>query len=158
MVGRDKEEPFMEREEAFFWEKYSGNVVVTRELAAFGDFRVKLVVAERAILIGRGSVGALICDECVLSSMGGPISVNMLKARSALLMGGRHPVVVTQCEAGEGLYAYRSLIGNATGRTIVMGAMSSIKRLEHFARLIFVDPHSYIEDIESWEGSDILIY
>lgn len=145
-------------EEAFFWKKHVGDFVVARELTVLGDFRLKLAIAEKAVLVGRGDVGVLICDECALLSMKGPITIDMLKAGSALLIGGRHPIVITRCEAKRALYAYRSLIGDAEGETIVMGAMSSIRKLKRFRRLIFTDPHSYIEEIIQGGESGIFIY
>lgn len=128
--------------------KITDTIVSGEEVVLTGSFKVVILAGRKVIIIGHGRLDALLCEECIVVSQGGPVSIGTLLAGTAIISGGRHPVFIKTLRAAKKGFLYRSIVGTCNARDIYISAMVSIGALNASGEIVFFDPHSYVSRFE----------
>lgn len=121
-------------------------VVHAENILVSGWFSVRLATGENLLLHGRGKVWLLAGDTCVVASSGGPIVINNMYCGTAILIGGRHPVIVGYLKARKA-YTRRVMVNELRTHEWVSSAMSGVRKVSA-SHILFMDPHSYMVEVE----------
>lgn len=121
-------------------------MIATSRIAIIGRVSVEILVGESIVVYGRGRIRVLTGESCVLISSRGPLLVNEAYCRDAILMGGRHPVVVAYIKSRK-VYTRRVFVNGLDAEEWIASSMSSIRRVKT-GKAVFIDPHSYMMVVE----------
>lgn len=121
--------------------------IKAKRVQVLGVLRAVLVVAdEEIVVLGSGRVNVLASNNCILLSNKRPLIVERAHCVNILVLGERAPVVLKYVRA-RSIYARRAIMGELEVEKAVLAELCSIETLLRASRVVFVDPHLYIENL-----------
>jgi len=143
-------------------EAYTGslncNLLNCDNFVIYGHLVVRgLATLKTLVLVGKGYINILACSKVLMISYGGPIVLNNLACEKAILIGGRYPIVAHSARVIE-LYTTNSIFGELTAGTIYAGKRVGTKKLRKVREMIFLDPHTWVEELDELPASMRFMY
>ena len=121
--------------------------VRARSVQVTGVVVAALIVADEEVIIaGSGRVGVLASNTCVLVSGKRPIIIERAHCVNIVALGTKAPIVLRWVRAAR-VYARKAIIGELEAREVVLAELCNVKSLLRVSRVVFADPHVYIEDV-----------
>ena len=118
-----------------------------RSILVTGVLVTPLVVSDEEVVInGSGKIGVLASKTCVLISGRKPIIIDKAHCINLVALGTKSPVTIKHLKAIS-IFAKRVLIGELETREAVFAELCGVKQLLRASRVVFSDPHVYIEEI-----------
>jgi hypothetical protein len=131
--------------------RVKGQYIRAKSVLIIGVVVIPLIVADEEVIVtGSGRVGVLASETCVLATSKKPLIVEKAHCANIVALGARAPVVIRELRAVH-VYAKKALIGELVAREAVLGELCNVKSLLKASRVIFSDPHVYIEEIGELE-------
>lgn len=119
------------------------------EVYAVGSLRVGVLNAEKiAVVVGSGKVELLVSSNCILVSSRRPLIVGYAYCGSALLLGGKSPIVVEYLRSGR-VYARKAYIQRLKALESFLGELCAVGEVEVAGKTVFMDPHMYMNTVIS---------
>jgi hypothetical protein len=131
--------------------RVKGPYIRAKSAVVIGVVVIPLIVADEEVVVtGSGRVGVLASETCILATSKNPLIVEKAHCANIVALGARAPVVIRDLRAVH-VYARKALIGKLVAREVVLGELCNVKSLLKASRVVFSDPHVYIEEIGELE-------
>ncbi len=123
------------------------NLIRCRFFIHYGFLRVRgLVVSDRFVLVGGGSINMLTCSEAVIVTRGRPVYIGNVYCGKLYLVGVRYPIIIDQGKVVE-LYCRNTLFNQLSVRKLFISGRSGFRKLVDCREIVFNDPHTWFEEM-----------
>lgn len=148
----------LECREKYFVGRLEARLVRCGKLHVHGHILVHgLTAVDELVVIGSGFIDFLACNKVLIVTRGKPFFMNKMYCNKAFLIGVYHPIIIDFAKTIE-IYTSNVLVKKLKTRTGFFGRKTGIKTLEDCKKLVFNDPHCWIEEFREKPSNIVYRY